>query len=342
MPHKIIYVLCPSFSITGGPEAAHQLVQTLRGYGHKAFLYFRPYNPDPTLLEYAEYDIRYKQKVDDNERNLLIALETMTEELRGYHRIRKAVWWLSVDNVLKLPKEKQFDWDQAGARDMLHFAQSDYAYECLKGRGVAQPMMLTDYLQAIHLERMTRVSKRDQIAYFEKKNAGAIEELIAAAPDLNWVPIKNMTPQQVKETLAASKVYVDLGPHPGRDRMPREAAMQECCVVIGNRGAAAYPKDYPFPERYKFNQSTQQPAAMIELLRSCLNDYETATSDFEGYRAWIRDQRNEFNREAGAIWGGKLCDRVSPHRIKARNYFVFYKNKVFKKLSGYRYPKETE
>ena len=337
-----IYVLCPSFSTTGGPEAAHQLVHSMRRHGHQAFLHFRPYNPDPTLLEFAEYDIRYVQKIEDDERNLLIALETMTDELGSYRRIKKAVWWLSVDNVYKLPKDKQFDWNHPGALELFHFAQSYYAYEFLKGRGVPQPMMLTDYLRPIHLERMTGVPKLDQIAYFEKKNAGAIEEVIAASTDLRWVPIKNMTPHQVKETLAASKVYVDLGPHPGRDRMPREAAMQGCCVLIGSRGATAYPKDYPFPDRYKFRQPVEDPATMIETVRSCLRDYESAARDFEGYRSWICDQRREFGMEVKAIWGGELRKDLSVHCVKALNYFIFYKNKVFKKLSGYRYPDSAD
>jgi hypothetical protein len=73
-------------------------------------------------------------------------------------------------------------------------------------------------------------------------------------------------------------------------------------------------------------------------LRSCLHDYEKSTKDFEGYRAWIREQRIEFSREVGTIWGGEPREKAPLYRVKARNYFIFYRDKIRKKLSGYKYP----
>jgi len=43
------------------------------------------------------------------------------------------------------------------------------------------------------------------------------------------------------------KLYVDFGKHPGKDRMPREAAVHGCCIITGRRGAAGNPFDIPIP-----------------------------------------------------------------------------------------------
>ena len=49
-----------------------------------------------------------------------------------------------------------------------------------------------------------------------------------------------MTPEQVVDLMSESKVYIDFGNHPGKDRIPREAVINGCCVITGVRGSARF------------------------------------------------------------------------------------------------------
>ncbi len=37
-----------------------------------------------------------------------------------------------------------------------------------------------------------------------------------------------------------AKLYIDFGYHPGKERMPREACLLDCCLIIGKDGSAKY------------------------------------------------------------------------------------------------------
>jgi hypothetical protein len=327
-----IYTLCPAFSVTGGPEAVHQLTDMLRRFGHDARIVFLPFNPDPTLLEYAAYDIDYSNEIEDDTGNVLIALEVMPNELFKYKRIQKAIWWLSVDNQFKHEAEKRFDWEKHGGEGIHHFAQSYYAYNYLLEQGVTEPKFLSAYLHQRYLKPMRGIKKKNQVAYFAKKNRGVVEDVVAASPDVKWVPIENMNTQQVRSLLAESKVYLDLGPHPGRDRMPREAAMQNCCVLVGNRGAAANAKDYPFPEQFKIRQDSLSPIQIAEIIKSCLWQYEYNVDEFTDYKKWICNQERDMKDKIAEYFGGMKYKEKSEWFVKIWNYYVYYKNKILKKI----------
>ena len=107
--------------------------------------------------------------------------------------------------------------------------------------------------------------------YNPKKGIEFTRQLIEAAPDLNWVPLENMSNEEVRGKLKTSKVYIDFGDHPGKDRFPREAAISGCCVITGKRGSAAY-DDVPIPE------------------------------DFDGYRSTIKAEKNKFIEDVRSIF----------------------------------------
>ena len=68
--------------------------------------------------------------------------------------------------------------------------------------------------------------------------------------------------------------YIDFGPHPGMDRLPREAALAGCIVITNREGAAAHDEDVPLPPEYKFRKFDVE--AIHALLGDCCrgNDAE--------------------------------------------------------------------
>ena len=125
--------------------------------------------------------------------------------------------------------------------------------------------------------------------------------MIEAAPDLNWVPLEDMSNEEVRGKLKTSKVYIDFGDHPGKDRFPREAAISGCCVITGKRGSAAY-DDVPIPEEYQFEDSVTSIPAIVETIRECLVDYDRRMRDFDGYRSTIKAEKNKFIEDVRSIF----------------------------------------
>jgi glycosyltransferase involved in cell wall biosynthesis len=115
-----------------------------------------------------------------------------------------------------------------------------------------------------------------------------------------------MTPAQVGEHLRMAKVYIDFGNHPGKDRIPREAALSGCCVITGRNGSAAYQKDVPIPENYKFYDGIKQADEIIEMIRSIFNNYEKVNIDFDSYRTIIRKEKETFTKDVKNIFGNFL------------------------------------
>jgi hypothetical protein len=57
-----------------------------------------------------------------------------------------------------------------------------------------------------------------------------------------------MSRKEVISSLTSSKIYLDLGIHPGTDRIPREAALLGCVIVTNKRGSAGNKIDVDIDE----------------------------------------------------------------------------------------------
>ena len=311
--------VCCTRSVTGGPELLHQLVDQLRKNGHDATIVYLPIGepfecPEP----YRVYDAPQSQ-LQDETGVLVIVPEVATATLRMLRHASRAVWWLSVDNYLCVKREspsKDVYWRYKSLllqrrlplrslRKFHHFAQSHYALEFLGKAGI-KAFPLTDYLGAAHLEQAVRPppAKKDIIIYNPKKGVGLTKMLREANPDMQFVAIEHMTSQQVAELLASAKLYIDFGHHPGKDRLPREAAMAGCCVITGRRGAAANAIDVSIAEKYKLDErSSDFLAAFRKQALAVLGDYENRRSDFDSYRMRIRAEKKLFIQQVEELFG---------------------------------------
>jgi len=313
-----IYVACPANVATGGPELLHQLVYELTNLGFDAFMYYykRTENKQPVHEAYIRHNNKYVNNVEDNENNVLIVPETKTELVYQYNLIQKVIWWLSIDNYFSFlksnnklknviknslyylniyPKQKIFRFNNK--ETIIHFVQSEYARQFLKNKGINNIFFLGDYLNNLFIERQTiniNNKKENIVIYNPKKGFEFTKKIIKYAKDIRFVPIENMSREEVINLLSKSKVYIDFGNHPGKDRLPREAAISGCCVITGKRGSAAYYEDVPIPDEYKFDDKEDNIPIIIEKIKDCLNNYEKRFEDFKVYREIIKGERDKF------------------------------------------------
>ena len=331
-PDSKVYIFCPGNINSGGPEVLHQLCSTLIQFGVNAFMLYMPNTPndpsfnvaDPVHTFYKKYHLPYTFNFEESERNIIILPEVAISLPYMIRITQRVFWWLSVDNyidnvagsigwrknyalVSPMPKIFYFGKDDG---DITHFVQSEYARLFVKLNGVPdyKIYMVEDYLNQAFLSKAAQVDlsrKENFVAYNPKKGFEVTQQLINLAPDIDWRPIQNMTPEQVQELLAAAKVYIDFGNHPGKDRIPREAAISGCIVITGKRGSADNNVDINIPADFKFDERTANPQQIIEKIREVFDNFPAAHEKQADYRARILDDKNRFAREVAEAFGVK-------------------------------------
>ena len=162
--------------------------------------------------------------------------------------------------------------------------------------------MLGDYLTGVH-HALTPQTRKNIIAYNPKKGGEISKKLIKGLPDFNFVPIAGMSASDVHALLSLVKIYMDFGHHPGKDRLPREAAIAGACVITGLRGAACNSIDIPILEKYKIDsEKTDFVNAFGYRAREIFSQFELASRDFDYYRLMIAGEREKFNIQCASLF----------------------------------------
>ncbi len=326
-----LFVLTPARFVTGGPEALHQLVHKATVLGYDAAVVYLPAgDPDPVAEPFRRYHAPVAPAVVDAKDSFVVAPETEVPELLKVGLAQRGLWWLSVDNFVTRNRRLQ---SQLGAPEppldlvfdaasrFLHLSQSDYARTFVAGRGMSSTM-LTDYIRTEIVEQSQQVRhgpKDDIVVYNPKKGMDFTRRLMAEAPQtLQWVPLEGLAPDEVSRLLGRAKVYVDFGNHPGRDRIPREAALCGCCVITGSKGSAGHESDLPLPAGYRFDDADPAaPAAVLERITSVLADFDAHTPRFTAYRDWVEGQEQRFTNEVFALLTGVENHQRRTNRLSA-------------------------
>ena len=183
----------------------------------------------------------------------------------------------------------------------FYIFQSRYAFEHFKA--LNPKYYLSDYLNQSFLKIQTDLSqKKNIVAYNPKKGFSFTKKIISSAKDIKFIPLINMTREEVIKTLQRAKVYIDFGNHPGKDRIPREAAILGCCVITGKRGSAAFFEDVPIPDEYKFEDKEENIPKIIDKIKDCFKNFEERYKDFEYYREVIRNEPQKFIEDLKKIF----------------------------------------
>ena len=102
---KKIYVVTYANASSGGNESLHQLCSKLNNLNLDAYIYYLN-NPKAAIpYKFKRYNIKSTHNIDDSEENILIVPEISTSFLYKFNKIKKCIWWLSLDFYLRtLPK----------------------------------------------------------------------------------------------------------------------------------------------------------------------------------------------------------------------------------------------
>lgn len=311
-----IYIACPAQAKTGGPELLHQLCHKLNNFGYKAFMYYYGEGIDNPINDaYKFYGNPYVTNVMDDNNNIVIVPEVNINLLKKFKLAKRIIWWLSVDNYLASKKGKKakikslfglLDLDFR-EQDIIHLAQSHYAIDFLIKNNLNKESIyyLSDYLNKTFIENCKNEhenSKKNNILYNPKKGFEFTKLLINKNQNLNWIPLENLTSIEMSNLMKESKVYIDFGNHPGKDRIPREAAISGACIVTGKKGSAKYFEDVTIPQEFKFDDDISSLENIISKIEYILLNYENEYNKFSEYREKILNEENKFEDDIKEVF----------------------------------------
>lgn len=307
------YVLAPAGCETGGVELAHQMCAELNrnrpGCAKMAYYSLRDLKemfggfpmdvPAPAVYDKYHTNHAISLAQMDHPENVIIFPEANTFLKMLFKSARTVVWWMSVDGYLSgFEDENETNIESLGEQIDLHLYQSYYAKDFLDYHiPQAKKMFVGDYINEVYdlpEEEIVGRERKNRILYNPKKGMEVICELQKMITDVEWTPIEHMSRDQIMELMLSSKIYVDFGPHPGRDRIPREAASMGCVVITNRRGSAAYEEDVPIMDAYKFEDPLEAAAAFAGLVRRVFDDFDAHQEKFRTYRDRIRMERQQF------------------------------------------------
>jgi hypothetical protein len=203
-------------------------------------------------------------------------------------------WWLSWDN---------------GAANVAAFlgnrhARIQHAFQSRYAQDMAQRTLrvtgffLPDYLNGsfdAHTPSARHSDGEFAVVYNATKDA-TVTRKVCERLGVRHLGMRDMTREEVARAMQGALVYVDMGAHPGADRMPREAARLGCVVITGVAGSAGNEHDVPIDEKCRDELELE---SMLPLV---LADYEGYFAKQAAFRRAISTDKARFFRCVSEIF----------------------------------------
>lgn len=332
-----IYVHCPAGLVTGGAELLHQLVSFLRQNKRNAYIVYFGENEHKVPSDYSIYSIETIECVEDCAYHIEVFYEGIFDRVTQNKNTQKFLWWISVDHFFMCAKAYLHPYDlyrynkrlglhwgwkwlkrsvrqhknlfknllsikQLVAMNLPNGYQAEYIQDFLLKNGFIEVVPLKDYINTDHCKTFNKETKEDIVLYNPSKGLKYTKELMKLAPDICWVALKGLSREELVRLLQRAKIYIDFGYHPGKDRLPRECAMNGCCVITGIRGSAKFFEDVSVPAQYKFDEKIVKKQDIIRQIRWTLDNYGVAIEEYRYYRLSIAAEKAEFERQISKIF----------------------------------------
>jgi hypothetical protein len=320
-----VLIFSPSVK-TGGPEALHQLGYHIAGNGGTARMvyYDVPFSvegnvfrggkgPFPLVEHFAQYEPQVLRESPLEADTLLVFPEVLSKTAAtfGGRPCQRGLWWLSVDNALQSnPQLLNQEYARVffADRSLFHFYQSEYARTVLMNNKAQQYLPLSDYTDPQFIQRSLTASenppirfRNNNVCFFPNKGRELARLFLTCDTSMRqkaeFVAIREMTKAQVRDTLFQARVYIDFGHHPGKDRVPREAAIAGAVVLLHSAGAANFFGDHPLSPDYRFTRDDVLSGRLHKRLDDILEDPETHFAAQHLYRQHILLEQERFDIE---------------------------------------------
>jgi hypothetical protein len=246
-----ILILCPKAEVKGGIESLQSLYRALSEYTNNITI---------------SSDLNNRNNIKNH---IIISPEIYINKLSKFKGNDIIIWWLSVDNYTKNKNKNKFRDLYHNIKSRItghrhfytkkllikfrHLCESHYASNYLKKYSIPNLILHRKINESFFLNIST--VKESNIITFNpaKTDLALIKELSDALSEYKFIPLKDMSRNEIINTLAKSKLYIDFGHFPGSERLPREAALLNNFILISKFGSADNYDDFPLPSNFKIN-----------------------------------------------------------------------------------------
>lgn len=186
----------------------------------------------------------------------------------------------------------------------VNFSHSDYQFNILKAKGI-NSIKMSDYIRKKYFLARKKIlikNKKDIICYNPSKSSAFFKKFIEKNKDLNFLPLKNFTLDEVIYHLSKSKIYIDFGFHPGQDHLPREAAVLKNCIITNREGSAGLFNDVPINNEFKFTEINSNFINLRNKIDIIFNNFPKELKKFSFYNRYLFNQKKVFSKQISKIF----------------------------------------
>lgn len=305
MTNKKFFIFCP-LVVTGGPEALHQVCSELNDLGYDAYMYYYDMNTyhkicDCVLPDYAHYNIKISpyNTVDElnNLDNILIVPEIFPLSIFNFEYSAKVICWL----LSCAPQTLSKLYENVELKNFYIGCCTDESYKRIVSSTYIDKkkcFYLRDYTRQHFIfdeNELKKFYRDNNIIFNPIKGYDHTQKIISLMPEYRFIPITNMNSMQVRNLGLNSKVYIDFGYFPGRERIPREMGITGCVVITGSENVAINDVDVPTGKRkfeYDVETNSYDYQKIANQIKNDLENYEICFNEQFYYRELIRNEKN--------------------------------------------------
>lgn len=294
----ILYFTSPFFR-TGGPENTHLTVslinEMMKGTDVRAMvIYIDSWDGHSSLYpSIPNLILGSLRDIEDIPTNVVVVPEIyhVLDFTKRFQIVncQIVVWWQSFVNACM-----NYTVENVHAPNVMHVFHSYYEYVMIRPylNAGQKHAFLTDFLidEYTSIEEGQYVNNNNNN---EKKalvcfngNRDHITRQVCQEHNIPYIEIKDMTRPQVCDVLRQCQIYADMGTHPGKDHLPREAAMYGCVVITNKSGSAAYWEDVPILQKVTYEDE------LPLLINRIFENYQMYHDSQKYYRQQIRNEKN--------------------------------------------------
>lgn len=329
-----VFIISPYLE-SGAPESLHQLCHQFNKLGVNSFIYYlnKPVGKETLYKEFYPF-VKEAEKLEDN--SVIVYFEILTyKDIETKYNLKNCqymLWWLSINNALLF---RTTDVNVSNP-EVIHLFHGDFI------KNTVVPLLtskhkwyyLHDYIDTSQF-KYEDIQKEDIIAYNPSKDF--ISGPLLVKNNYKTLPLNNLTRKELIEQLSRCKLYIDLGAHSGRDRLPREAALLGCIIVTSNFCSAntsdidiadcfkmRSEKDTlknidPFLESYSVYLNKQQEyrdsllldeKRMVEQLKYLLEDFLSSSDKLLSYITYPNDYDCFYNYYKSGLELFQECNSI--------------------------------
>ncbi|MDH5546852.1 MAG: hypothetical protein OEZ43_14765 [Gammaproteobacteria bacterium] len=337
---KNIVICCPGdVLISGGVNSLHNLCRTLSLIGYDASMYYL--NPKEEIIQ-SDYYLAYKVKrctdLADDPETLFVVPETLVPFLLQFHHAGKMIYWLGLLFYFKTPswsppfnikffrtfiKCKSYFGYSSGAienmqrklneyakshldiwnGEVFHLSNSYFVGDYCREKGAKTWVLHNPIRDEFYTEQVLPL--REKLILFGPHTQPAwISRAKRLLPGFQIIKLRKLPSSTVFDLMSKAMVFVEIGIFSGRDRMPREAAMRGCVVLVNNRGTAGNDKDYLLESNYRIDENKVDQ--ILETLSVIVNNYNTHFEKQSSFRNSLISERNNFRINTDNIFSSLL------------------------------------